>query len=112
MNPLKILSIETSCDETSLSLVQVENTPSGAVFSVLGDITQSQIDIMREFGGVFPAVAKREHQLALVPILLKVLGYTENQERIVIDDEKLEIKFNLFNQFIKVNLIGFVSYLF
>ena len=90
MNPLKILSIETSCDETSLSLVQVENTPSGAVFSVLGDITQSQIDIMREFGGVFPAVAKREHQLALVPILLKVLGYTENQERIVIDDEKLE----------------------
>lgn len=74
MNPLKILSIETSCDETSLSLVQVENTPTGAVFSVLGDITQSQIDIMREFGGVFPAVAKREHQLALVPILLKVLS--------------------------------------
>jgi N6-L-threonylcarbamoyladenine synthase len=90
MNSLKILSIETSCDETSLSLVQVENTPTGAVFSVLGDITHSQIDIMREFGGVFPAVAKREHQLALVPILLKLLRYTEDQGRIVIDDEKLE----------------------
>lgn len=70
---MKILSIETSCDETSLSLVEVNNTPGGAVFSVLGDITQSQIDIMREFGGVFPAVAKREHQLCIVPILMKIL---------------------------------------
>ena len=90
MNPLKILSIETSCDETSLSLVEVNNTPGGAVFSVLGDITQSQIDIMREFGGVFPAVARREHQHNIIPILLKVL----NTYQI---DKNLPDKKNIYN---------------
>jgi N6-L-threonylcarbamoyladenine synthase len=86
MNPLKILSIETSCDETSLSLVEVVKTSDKAVFSVLGDITQSQIDIMREFGGVFPAVARREHQHNIVPILLKVLGVTQAPSSLILRD--------------------------
>jgi len=75
---MKILSIETSCDETSLSLFTATETASGVNFEVHSTITQSQIDIHQEFGGVFPALAKREHQKNLVPILLKIL----NQEAI------------------------------
>lgn len=75
---MKILSIETSCDETSLSLFTTTETASGIDFDVHSTITQSQIDIHQEFGGVFPALAKREHQKNLVPILLKIL----NQEAV------------------------------
>jgi N6-L-threonylcarbamoyladenine synthase len=71
---MKILAIETSCDETSLSLFTATETASGVDFDVHSTITQSQIDIHQEFGGVFPALAKREHQKNLVPILLKILN--------------------------------------
>ncbi len=71
---MKILAIETSCDETSLSLFMATETASGVDFDVHSTITQSQIDIHQEFGGVFPALAKREHQKNLVPILLKILN--------------------------------------
>ena len=69
-----ILSIETSCDETAISLLEATETPSGTVFTVHGNITRTQIDVHKEFGGVFPALGKREHQKNLVPILLKILS--------------------------------------
>jgi N6-L-threonylcarbamoyladenine synthase len=75
---MKILAIETSCDETSLSLFTATETAFGVRFDIHSTITQSQIDIHQEFGGVFPALAKREHQKNLVPILLKIL----NQEAV------------------------------
>lgn len=77
---MKILAIETSCDETAISLLQGIEHGTQIDFSVLGNITHSQIDVHREFGGVFPAMAKREHQKNLVPILLKILDInpTEN----------------------------------
>ena len=71
---MKILSIETSCDETSISLFTATPTDIGTDFTVHATVTYSQIDIHQEFGGVFPKLAKREHQINLVPILLKVLG--------------------------------------
>lgn len=64
---MKILSIETSCDETSLSLFTATKTASGVDFDVYSTITQTQIDVHKEFGGVFPAMGKREHQKNLVP---------------------------------------------
>ncbi len=67
---MKILSIETSCDETALSLLQVTENTTGIHFSVLANITHSQVDVHREFGGVFPKMAKREHQINL-PIVLE-----------------------------------------
>lgn len=70
---MRILSIETSCDETALSVVNVENNESNPVFSILADEVISQIDIHREFGGVFPAVAKREHVRIILPLFIKTL---------------------------------------
>ncbi len=86
---MKILAIETSCDETSLSLLLEEKNLSETVFTVLGDITQTQIDMHREFGGVFPTVAKREHQNSLVPILMKLCDFTVDEIPTTLDNEKI-----------------------
>lgn len=70
---MRILSIETSCDETAVSIVEAVGTFPHATYTVLGNALFSQIDIHREYGGVFPTVAKREHAKTLVPMLEKAL---------------------------------------
>ncbi|MDD3693826.1 MAG: tRNA (adenosine(37)-N6)-threonylcarbamoyltransferase complex transferase subunit TsaD [Candidatus Pacebacteria bacterium] len=62
-----ILSIETSCDETALSLVSLHKGDKN--IKVLSDLVISQIETHAPYGGVFPALAKREHAKNLVPIL-------------------------------------------
>ena len=74
---MKILSIETSCDETAVSIVEATGSFPHAQYKILGNALFSQIDIHREYGGVFPAVAKREHAKTLVPMLEKALGEAE-----------------------------------
>ncbi len=74
---MKILAIETSCDETAVTLLECSGNEQSAIFRILGNGLLSQIDIHREFGGVFPAVAKREHAKNLVPILSAVLEEAE-----------------------------------
>lgn len=51
---IKILSIETSCDETSCAVVE-----NGR--NVMSNIISSQVDFHRKFGGVVPEVASRKH---------------------------------------------------
>lgn len=72
-----ILSIETSCDESALSVVQMSGNATNFTFKVLANEVISQIDIHQEFGGVFPAIAKREHEKALPILLDKVLKTAE-----------------------------------
>jgi N6-L-threonylcarbamoyladenine synthase len=74
---MKILAIETSCDETAIAIVEGEGEEKSARFTVLGNALLSQIDIHREYGGVFPALAKREHAKNLVPILEAALEEAE-----------------------------------
>lgn len=76
-NGIKILSIETSCDETAISIVEVDGEFPNATYVIAGNGLHSQSDIHAEFGGVFPAVAKREHGKALVPMLQKALDEAE-----------------------------------
>ncbi|MFA6274224.1 MAG: tRNA (adenosine(37)-N6)-threonylcarbamoyltransferase complex transferase subunit TsaD [Candidatus Paceibacterota bacterium] len=66
---MKILSIETSCDETGISILEVKGEKN-PTFKVLANNLNSQIKIHAQYGGVFPALAKREHQKNL-PILLE-----------------------------------------
>lgn len=68
-----ILSIETSCDETAISIVEIVGEFPNATYTILGNALFSQIDIHREFGGVFPAIAKREHIATILPMLEKAL---------------------------------------
>jgi N6-L-threonylcarbamoyladenine synthase len=56
---MKILSIETSCDETGLSVL--EQKEHGGEIVLLGNALASQIALHAQYGGVFPAMAKRAH---------------------------------------------------
>ncbi|MCF7865226.1 MAG: tRNA (adenosine(37)-N6)-threonylcarbamoyltransferase complex transferase subunit TsaD [Candidatus Pacebacteria bacterium] len=66
---MKILSIETSCDETAVSIIEASGDLNSPRFTILGNALYSQISTHAEYGGVFPALAKREHTLNLVPML-------------------------------------------
>jgi N6-L-threonylcarbamoyladenine synthase len=68
-----LLSIETSCDETALSVVEISGNFPQATYTVRGNALWSQIDIHREYGGVFPTLAKREHIATIVPMLEKAV---------------------------------------
>jgi len=61
---MRVLGIETSCDETAISIV--ENGKK-----VLTNVIASQIEIHKETGGVVPEVAAREHILNIIPTLKK-----------------------------------------
>ena len=69
-----ILSIETSCDETAISLVETTGEFPHATYEIQGNALWSQIDIHREYGGVFPMLAKREHVATIVPMLEKAIA--------------------------------------
>ncbi len=69
-----LLSIETSCDETAVSIIEILGDFPNATYSVIGNSLFSQIDIHREYGGVFPALAKREHIATILPMLERALG--------------------------------------
>jgi len=69
-----ILSIETSCDETAISLVEARGEFPNATYEIHGNALWSQIDVHREYGGVFPALAKREHVAIIVAILEKTIS--------------------------------------
>ncbi len=66
---MKLLAIETSCDETAIAILACSGDEKNARFKILGNALLSQIELHREYGGVFPALAKREHAKNLVPIL-------------------------------------------
>ena len=70
---MKILAIETSCDETAVAVVESSGTFPDISLRVLGSALYSQVSIHKEFGGVFPAVAKREHAAHIVPLLEETL---------------------------------------
>ncbi len=74
---MKILAIETSCDETAIAILWAEGTEKSASFTVLGNALISQVNVHKEYGGVFPALAKREHAKNLVPILEAALEEAE-----------------------------------
>lgn len=67
---MRILGIETSCDETSLALVRAER----GRFVVEKVLTASQVLTHKKYGGVVPEVAAREHAETIFPVLKKLLG--------------------------------------
>ena len=69
---MKILAIETSCDETSLALVEASGGLRAPRFRVIKNFVSSQIPVHRPFGGVVPTLAKREH-IRNLPRLYKTL---------------------------------------
>src|SRR5581483_12497407 len=65
---MRVLAIETSCDETALALVEGAKTPQGFEFTVDKARLLSQAALHAPYGGVYPNLAKREHEKNL-PLL-------------------------------------------
>ena len=86
----KLLAIETSCDETSVAIVEANDdvTPDPATgsatgsaqslivprLSVLANVVSSQVETHARFGGVVPEVASRAHLDMLEPVIAEALG--------------------------------------
>lgn len=64
---MRILAIETSCDETAAAVVEDGRR-------LLSNVVATQIDLHRRFGGVFPEVASRQHVLAIQPVVRQALA--------------------------------------
>jgi N6-L-threonylcarbamoyladenine synthase len=76
---MRVLAIETSCDETGIALVEGVKTSTGFEFSLLGAAAlNSQAALHAQYGGVFPNLAKREHEKNLPIILKQALDQAHN----------------------------------
>ena len=64
---MKILGIETSCDETAAAIIEDGR-------HILSNAVVSQIDIFSEYGGVIPEVAARSHLEVMLPVIDKAFS--------------------------------------
>jgi N6-L-threonylcarbamoyladenine synthase len=64
---MKILGIETSCDETAAAVVE-----DGV--RILSNRIASQVEVHARYGGIVPEVASRQHTLAIIPILEQAMA--------------------------------------
>ncbi len=83
---MKILAIETSCDDTCIALAD----GSAKDFKLLSNLISSQVKIHKKWGGVYPTLAKREHQKNLIMLLEQSLTET-NMLKLKVKSEKLKI---------------------
>lgn len=70
---MKILAIETSCDETALSVIEASGGFRAPQIKIIAQVVSSQVSIHAPWGGVVPNLAKREHEKNLVPLLAQIL---------------------------------------
>jgi len=63
---MRVLGLETSCDETGVALYDSEQ-------GLLADALFSQIDLHRVYGGVVPELASRDHVKRMLPLIREVL---------------------------------------
>lgn len=67
---MRVLGIETSCDETGVALYDSER-------GLLGDALYSQVKMHAEYGGVVPELASRDHVRKLVPLIREVMAQSQ-----------------------------------
>ncbi len=72
---MKILGIETSCDETAVAVAE-----DG--IKILSNVIASQVEIHSRYGGIVPEVASRQHLLAMNPTLERAL----QESNIILED--------------------------
>ncbi len=83
---MRILAIETSADETAVSIVEADGEFPEATYKLCGNALRSQVETHTEYGGIFPMLAKREHAKALVPLFRLALEeadlYVEEEQHV------------------------------
>lgn len=69
---MKLLGIETSCDETAAAVVEEGR-------EILSNIVASQVDIHARYGGIVPEVASRQHLITVIPIIQEAMAQAQAQ---------------------------------
>jgi N6-L-threonylcarbamoyladenine synthase len=72
---VRILGIESSCDETGAAVVDLDG-------NVLSDVVQSQVDVHAKYGGIIPELAARDHLRSFAPVVSEALA----RAHVTIDD--------------------------
>jgi len=67
---IRILTIETTCDETAAAVVSGD-------LDILGEVVASQTDLHQRFGGVVPEIASRAHVERILPVIADALDQAE-----------------------------------
>ena len=75
LKPARLLSLETSCDETAAAVIE-----NGR--ALISSVVASQMELHARYGGVYPEVASRQHVLAIVPVIEQALA----QAHFTLDD--------------------------
>jgi len=78
---MRILAIETSCDETAFAVVTASGGKTKPVFVVEKNLITTQIKVHQPWGGVVPNLAKREH-IKNLPKMFARLGLSKNLQEI------------------------------
>jgi len=106
---MRILGIETSCDETGISILDFKNNQC----KILANLVYSQIKVHQPYGGVVPNLAKREHQKNLIPMLrlaLQEARCTKKKKNQFSDSQtKILEKILLKDEVLKQNLLPFLQ---
>ena len=66
---MKILGIETSCDETAAAVIEIKH----GSFKVLANAVASSVKLQAKYGGIVPEVAARKQMEYIIPILEQAL---------------------------------------
>lgn len=90
-NEYRLMAIETSCDDTALSIIKCKKGENN--FEIIQNLNYSQIAIHNKYGGVYPHMAKMEHLKNLPIILLASFDIKLNN----IEEENLINKLNIKN---------------
>jgi N6-L-threonylcarbamoyladenine synthase len=67
---MRILGIETSCDETAASVLEIKR----GRFNILSNVISSQIKVHQKYGGVVPELAARKHTENIIPVIDVAVG--------------------------------------
>jgi len=84
---IRVLGIETSCDETAAAVVEAASCKPQAAgrridfsFRVLSNVVASQVAIHAKYGGIVPEVAAREHVMDIIPVVKRALRGHRTEE--------------------------------
>lgn len=69
---MRVLGIETSCDETGVAIYDSES-------GLLGHALFSQVDLHADYGGVVPELASRDHVRKLLPLVRQLMAKTNTR---------------------------------
>src|SRR3989344_28665 len=99
--PMRILGIETSCDETAVAIIETSGRPSFAKASagkqgtrnikVLSNVISSQVRLHAKYGGVVPNLAAREHVKNIGHVFRLALKQANLSQKSKVKSQKLPI---------------------